>query len=148
MMKGYEIWNLLLLQNPENPYQLSQDVNPLGHLSFFKKEYFKGLNKRHLSESLTSVQFLLRLRLREAPGLGKEPEQILSLVQAMNKKLKGTFLDKFLRSSAAECKLKNFTFKHLLTNFNQKLESRRFLTNSGLFSAWSEWSDVRLNICS
>lgn len=79
----------------ENPYQLSQDVNPLGHLSFFKKEYFKGLNKRHLSESLTSVQILLRLRLREAPGLGKEPEQILSLVQAMNKKLKGTFLDEF-----------------------------------------------------
>jgi len=26
---------------------------------------------------------------------GKEPEQILSLVQAMNKKLKDTFLDKF-----------------------------------------------------
>jgi len=38
---------------------ITRKFNPLGHLSFFKKEYFKDLNKRHLSESLTSVQILL-----------------------------------------------------------------------------------------
>lgn len=101
MMKGMQFKNLLLVQNFDITYQISQENSTLwGHLSFFKKEYFKDVNKRHLSESLTSVQILLWLRLGEAPGLGKEPEQILNLVQAMNKKLKDVS-GQILRSSAA-----------------------------------------------
>lgn len=60
MMKGMQFENLLLVQNFDITYQISQENSThWGHLSFFKKEYVKDVNKRHLSESLTSVQILL-----------------------------------------------------------------------------------------
>jgi len=58
------------------------------------------------------------------------------VVQAVNKKLKVFFLTNF-KVGAAEYQLKNFTFKHLLTNFNQKLESEDLTKIPGFFCVFS-----------